>query len=761
MVLLGGAVHPAWAQAVAPASATDVAEYDLPAASLAQTIAAITRASGLSIIVDQGVSTDTRVPAVRGRLSGREALSQALTGTGLSIDQQGTSLRVSLVQAVSIVAKRDKAESSFKADRSDTATRSGTYLMDVPMAVTIVTSKVLESQQATSTLEALRNVSGVGLALTPQGRPEFSVRGFTETSQTTNGIADRSAAQADVGTVERIEVLKGPQAILAGGDSLGGGVNVVTKRPTVDTVRELTLQFGSGADRSVSGDVAGALSEDKRWSYRLIGSSVRSGETEAGFAGRHNDSLMPSLRFKDASTDLTFSASFSEGRVPVPDYTFASASGKILSPPDLLLGTRQDGVDNRQLRVGYELEQSISSGWTMVSRMHQVRDRLQLHLWSPFAQMPDEAGALYGLFAATNDTTDSRQLSGDHYARLQFGTGPVRHKLSVGFGHENYRAVQVQYEGDVQQLALYPAAAAQLPDPRASKLNPFQSNIAQQQRAIYAQDLMSFEDWSLLVNLRRTRYEQAQSFTFDSSTTTLSPSTVYATTPGAGLVYRWSESTSLYASYSEGFVPQSTPLCSGGLAPPIESKNKEIGAKFEFAQGRLSLTSALYEIQQINSPVVVLPDNCVEVKPSRKTQGFEIDLQGELIAGWSVLGNYTFGKASDAMDSKARITATPRHKLSLWSTYQLGFAKLPGLSLGLGVTATSRMAGNTDQAEPFDIPGQVQLDASLAYAQPKWSLNFGIKNVADRRLYGASVSNVYVPVLQSRSFMLTLQRRFD
>ncbi|PTT91910.1 hypothetical protein DBR42_02985 [Pelomonas sp. HMWF004] len=633
--------------------------------------------------------------------------------------------------------------------------------MNVPMSMTMITSKVLQSQQATSTLEALRNVSGVSLAQTPQGLPEFSVRGFSETSQTTNGIADRTSVQSDVATIERIEVLKGPQAILAGGDSLGGGVNVVIKRPTTEAVRDLTLQYGSRADVTATVDLAGALTDDKRWSYRFIGTVVRSGITTAGYLGRSNDSLMPAVRYKDGGTDLTLSAAYTSGRLPMSEYTLASPDGKIMPTPQQRLGSRSDGFDNRHVRVGYELEQTVSGDLTLVSRMHRVQDRLAIHLWSPFAQTPDEAGAVSVLLGGLDDTTESRQYSGDHYARLRFDTGPVAHKLALGFGHENYRSEQLQYEPEAVPVQVYPPVATQLRDSRAAQMNPYLSDVGQQQRAVYVQDLLSYGDWNLLLNLRRTRYHQTQSAGSGALAQSFAPSTIYASTPGAGVVYRWSDDTSLYASYSEGFVPQTVPLCAGGTAPPVQSKNKEIGAKFQLAGGRLSLTSAVFEIDQSNSPVFQPTGNCVEVFPARKTQGLELDVQGDLAPGWSVVSNYTYAKASDALDPQARITGSPRHKFSLWTTYQPLWEKLPGLGAGLGLTSASRMAGNSDALEPFDIPAQTQMDASVFYEQPAWSLKFGIKNLTNRRLYGVSVSNVYVPVLPGRSFMLTVQRRFN
>ncbi|PTT78568.1 hypothetical protein DBR42_23300, partial [Pelomonas sp. HMWF004] len=147
LAMCGGGFTPAQAQAGdpgVPSSSAEAIEYDLPASTLGATAAAIARISGLEISIDPTVSALQGTSAVRGRMGGREAMNRALKGSGLVTVQQGAILRIETLQkisAVTIIAKRDVAEISFKADRSDTATRSGTDLMNVPMSMTMITSK--------------------------------------------------------------------------------------------------------------------------------------------------------------------------------------------------------------------------------------------------------------------------------------------------------------------------------------------------------------------------------------------------------------------------------------------------------------------------------------------------------------------------------------------------------------------------------------------------------------------------------------------
>ena len=259
--------------------------YRLEAGPLTKTLDAIAAVSGRQINYDRDALRSAQAPAVQGTMSTSAAVSQALAGTGYVLSENDAGmLTIAPVATVQITA-RDEAEKSFKASRSDTATRSGADLHNVPASVTLITSKVLETQQVTNLQDALRNVSGINFKESPQRNPTFAVRGFTASS-TTNGVRDNTAASTDVFGVERVEVLKGPQAILSGGDSDGGGVNVVLKKPSAEVVRDLTLQYGSRADKTVALDLSGPIDTSKRLTYRLIGVKRENGKNQAL---RHNE----------------------------------------------------------------------------------------------------------------------------------------------------------------------------------------------------------------------------------------------------------------------------------------------------------------------------------------------------------------------------------------------------------------------------------------------------------------------------------------
>ncbi|MET0265399.1 MAG: TonB-dependent receptor, partial [Duganella sp.] len=671
-----------------------------------------------------------------------------------------------------IVAVRDQAETSFKADRSDAATRSGANLHDVPAAVTIVTGKVIESQQLTSVQDVLRNVSGIRLTQTPESVPTFSVRGFGAVS-TSGGLEDRSAANTNVFGVERVEVFKGPQAILAGSNSLGGGVNVVVKKPQAELVRDLTLQYGSGADKTVASDLSGALSADKKLSYRLIGTMTRADRNDAGFHGREEDYLLPQLRWKDASTDLIVGFSYGAQFSPVYGSTFANRNGVILPAPPQLIGHRNDGFYSRQKKAFYQLEHALSPGLLLVSRVQRSLNTVTVQTYSAsglrYATAAPSSAPLSSMnFFSARTGDDSAATSGDHYLRTSFNTGGWRHKLSVGVNHSTYSNTQSTWLAPALSGMPYSDIPMALPDLRTSAVTPsYIGSNRQEQKALYVQELISIGNWDLLFNARRTLYDLKPS-TGVSINPNPANNIIYrdngrksdANTPGAGVVYKVRPDISVYASYAEGFIPQSAQQCSGGIVPPTLTRNKEAGVKVDLLDSQLMLTTSVFSLQQSNRTTYDSLRNCFNLRDSQRTRGAEFDVQGRLAKGWDIIANYSYSKVEDVGDVSAIYAGIPRHKGSVWSTYSFQGADLRGWGLGLGISATSETAGTYNTTYPFTAPGQAQIDASVSWQGRNWNAIFGVKNVADRVLYGSSGASSFVPLLPGRQLMLTVKRSF-
>ena len=756
-------------QTAVPGSAAAVHFYDLKPGPLVQTLEEIAKISGRRIGFDPADLRGGNASAVKGNYSAGAAINQALAGTNYTLneDQVGT-LVVTPAAKVEIVARRDQAETEFKADRSDTATRSGTSLHLVPGSVTLITNKVLESQQATDLTDALRNVSGMHFNKTPQNNTTFGVRGFSASSDS-NGITDNSATSRSVFAVERVEVLKGPQAILSGGDSLGGAVNIVVKKPQAETIRDLTVQVGSFGDKTVAVDLSGAVGADKRFTYRTVASVEDARHNEIGANGKKSRSIMQALRWKDRTTDFIASAEYSNDKNPLDRYTFGRRDGLVLPVPDRLLGNPADGVDVKVRRFGYQLEHKFSDDMVLISRVQDTHQDFDLHISAPgglsyVKGAPPDSPKPNMSFFASRTIRPEDTFSGDHYLRLTFPTGDVRHKLSVGFNHSNDDQVQTEYSGDSVSVPVYSSTPFVFQDLR-DRATTLSSGfvLGQRQRGIYAQDLMSYEKWNLLLNWRHTRYTTPESTTVlymspdnlyfhDPATKT------YHTSPGIGLVYQLNDETSLYGSYAEGFQPSANLACGGGFVPPNQTRNREIGAKFDLLDSKFTLTTSAFSLQQSNRILYDRVNDCYNTRDAQRTQGAEIDAQGRLLPGLEAIFNYTFTQIKDLGIATTKFPGQPKHKANLWAVYKFQSADLKGYGVGVGVSGNSGSLGSLNY--PVMVPGGAEVDASLYYTNGPWTATLGVKNVFDRLLYGTTTSESYIPVLGGRTYALTVKRSF-
>lgn len=761
---------PAYAQTdLSPSSTAEVQnirEYAISEGPLAGTLREISRVSGRPVSFETRDVQNARAPAINGSRHVIAAVQEVIAGTGLSMTTLANgNIHVFMPElgTVTVTAVRGEAETGFKASSSETATRSGADLLDVPQAVTVITAKVIETQQALSIQDVLQNVAGVVTRESAQGLPGYSIRGFTQTSTLSNGITDPYSGAANIAGIDRVEVLKGPQAILSGGDSLGGAVNIVTKKPTAETVRDLTLQYGSHEDKSASLDLAGALTESKKLSFRVIGAIARADHNDAGFNGRENDYLLAQLRWKDDATDLTVGASYDEQFASQGRYTYA-LTGDIQPIPRMRLGAEESGVNLQSRALFYSLEHAFSPAVTVVSRMQRTLTEQDMNMWQP--RFPMSVANMQIMMGNTSDVSEYRTTSGDHYLRLNFETGPLAHTLSTGINHTNGHRSATRYQGNPVPVSIYQDEQFPFqPIPR-DETTLWSLNVGKsEQKAVFAQDMIRFGNWNALLGLRRTDYESGPyTNTYPSlgTVTQGEKTSMSKTTPTAGLVYNLTQNTSLYASYGEGFLPQFVTVlpCDGGLDfPPMESINKELGFKLDSRDGAFSFTSAIFQLDQKNMLHHDLANNCYFPREAQRVRGFETEAAGRLLPGWNLIFNYTFTDSKDVGSDTLFPGAQPKHQGNLWTTYDFTQGALQGFGLSFGVSVYSKARIGVLASDPW-APGGARVDAGVSYERDDWSLRLGMKNLFDRELFGYSTSVLFVPVYEGRTANLTFRKSF-
>ncbi|GLQ95650.1 TonB-dependent siderophore receptor [Dyella mobilis] len=773
--------------------------FAIPAQSLSTALIAFGKQANVQVLTAGQTVEALRSHAVAGALSMQAALGQLLEGTGMvfafadartvvikpgkaaatggksnpasSLDQTRATL-LPPIQAIGLVGK----DEGFMADVSSGPTRTVSDPLDVPQSVGIVTQDLLQSEQVQTIAEAIRNIAGVQYYDGSSGLPIFDVRGFTTGNGMTDGMPNNILGIGDfppmIG-VERIEVLKGPEAILgdtSAYNNFGGLIDVVLKKPQAEPIHQLFYSIGPHGEKQLGVDLAGALNTSGSLSYRLIANGDYADRTMQGMRGRRNRYVAPSIGWSSPDTTLIVGASWMMNHTPIPDHaillrdTVSSAS-----PPGILLDNPDDHTAIETRRLYYMLEHRFNEIWSFRSRAQYVRESIDSKYW--YMDGMDPAGDLNATaldyrtsdayYVLQNDVTASFGNSwmqhslvlGVDYSRIQLGGG--EYALSNGGAGMSYNIFS--------SGPLAPAASALSADDYAEGY--FSGNPWTTETGLFIQDQIALgTQWEALLAWRRTGYELQTTYPDGSP---WNPHKVQWV-PNFGLVYKLTPEVSIYANTSNGFQPDTGLGKDNHPLAPALSRQIEIGTKMNLFQDRARLTVAAYRIMLNNSAdlISLQPPYYFITGPGQSNKGIEVEFNGRILPGWDLSAAFTNAVIHNN-DGTPPLGAS-RQRFNLWSSYTLQQGALRGFGVGLGVLARSRSLGimsgdfndyvsiaGGDGTDYISIPGQASVSANVFYRAPRWSVTLGVKNLLDRNLYGPQFDETFVPLRNHRSFLLS------
>jgi catecholate siderophore receptor len=635
---------------------------------------------------------------------------------------------------------------------TSSATKLDVPLRDVPQSVQFVDKELIRAQGAVDMKDVLRNVSGVAPSQGEGRRDQFYIRGFDATRDTLlDGMRDDSLYFRDLGNVERIEVLKGPAAVLYGRGSAGGVINRVTKKPVKTPVREVTLSGGSENFRRIDLDLGGAAGEQA--AFRLTG-AYEAGDNYRDVVHSERAVLAPSIAWT-AGRDTSFllqTEFLHQNRTP--DRGIPSLNGVPADVPvGNFYGERYDYARTDAQNARFNVE-------------HAVNDKLVLRNNFQYSKLKLDAINTRTLGLAAANTQVRRQITyfpqdqsnflNQTEAAYQLDAGGVRHALLTGveLGHQKSgRLVRAAATTSVSLQA--PQQLMAMPDLAALPVtidNDFKADTA----AWYAQDQASFnEQWKMLAGVRFDRFKQEQN---DRRTGLVQSRTDSVWSPRIGVVYQPGQAHALYANLSRSFLPVGNDFFYGGKdfaqIKPVESLQKEIGDKSEWFDGRLQSTVALYEITQRNVATKD-PSDPAGVRQvqtgEQQSRGLEVDLTGSLAQGWKVFANATVNHARITQSNNYRVgnrpANIPKHAAGLWSNYELGH----GFTIGAGAFYVGDRFAVEDNA--VRLPSYVRLDAMLGYKGKNWEAGLNLNNLADKVYYESANNNFQIQPGAPRSVM--------
>lgn len=753
-------------------------DFAIPVQPLATALIAFGKQANVQVLTAGSTVARFRSQGATGSLTADAALARLLDGTGLSYEFTGQGTVVVTAPA----APGKKASSSdpqdeikeltaveadalvgrdvgFKASLTSVGSRNDAELIDVPQAVSVVTRGVMESQQALTVEDVVRNVAGVSYVDGSDGLPLFQIRGFYAGNGLIDGMPNSSAGSGDfpplVG-LERVEVIKGPQSILgdSNGNSFGGLLNVTTKQPQSEPVREVSYTLGQYGNMQAALDLAGPLGHSSGLTYRLVMSGDYAERSPQGYRNRRSGYLAPSIGWTTSSTQLVVGAQRIVNRLPMPDHAVVLGNTVGSATPfGLLTGNAYDYANYQTNRLYYLLDQQLPDAWTWRSRGQYVHQQNDSQSWT--MSNPTLSGDVFP-YAEAYRYSDSYFSLVNDLIRV-FGTGPVTHTVTVG---ADYSRSRVGHTDDL--VHFYDAGDYNLftdpPLPRVSDVVQAADNVPiagtpwSVNSGLFLQDQLSLgEHWDMLLAARRSYYEV--------STTDMegNPWTPRRTkwVPNAGIVYKLTPDVAFYAGTSNGFQPLSYLGENGRPLVPALSRQLEVGTKLNLFHQQAWLSVSLYRIMLDHSYLFLETyPNVASFGPGQTNRGLEIEFAGRVAPGLDITSSYTNAQISNHDGSAP--TGAPRQRFNLWASYWFQSEALKGWGIAGGVQARSHSLGQSlDYSTYYPSPGQAEVDANVSYRTDHWRMSLGVKNLFARTLYAADFNETFLPLRTRRSVVLS------
>jgi iron complex outermembrane receptor protein len=707
--------------------------------------------------------------------------------TGLNVILTTSS---NVLQNVEVLGRKER---SYRNKTAFSGTKTESLLKDVPQAISYVTKETIDDQMAFRVNEAIKNVSGVNQST--YNNRDFVIRGFDAASKLINGlrVVTEIRSQTVLPNIERIEVIKGPASALFANTSPGGTINLVTKKPLDEARKSINIGMGSFNTFRAAADFTGPMNENKTLLYRL-NLAYQDAESFRVLQGGKALVIAPSFSFipndkTSVNVDMVYQDNktrFDRGQ-PI----FGGSLGTDLYSTEIsqAVGKRNDHHDELFMTATMSLQHKFTDNIAFnTSYMRSVYDEDLLEHRGANAYGVDADGNelrdMIGMQAITRlFKTYTENLTS--YFTFNAKTGPIKHKLLIGFDHiknvfnDDNSTVRARGYLSADGTTVYnsydPARRERymivdnMPVPNVPHLNlrnpdygisemynyissPVDDPGSQSYiNGIYIQEQMTFGRFQALLGLRQEFYTDVVNHGRDNETKTKQDALI----PRIGLVYKAFNQLNLYATYTQGYLPQlagtiGNPELYGGPFDPLKSNMIEGGAKADLLDNRLSVTAAIYQIIQNNILVTALdpvnPDALRQIGQQR-SRGFELDMNGALSRNLNVTANFSYNLAkitesTNGEEIGSMMPNAPKSQGGFWAKYLFTGTKLKDLGVALGANYATIRNTNT---VGLRLPAYWLASGALYYQVDKFKISLNANNLFDKTYWvgGSDYTRLY------------------
>jgi catecholate siderophore receptor len=645
-----------------------------------------------------------------------------------------------------------------------TATKTPTPLRDVPQAVTVVTKELIQDQLMMSVGDVMRYVPGVSVHQGENNRDQVILRGNSSSADFyINGVRDDVQYYRDLYNTERIEALKGPNAMIFGRGGAGGVVNRVMKEAAFQPLGQFSVQGGMYGNKRLTADFGRPINE--KVAFRVTG-MFEDSDSFRNDVSLNRKGVTPTVTFAPSSrTTITARYEYLDDS-RTADRGITSYQGRPASvPDDTFYG------DPRQSDV--QATVNLASGLIEHRRgAMTIRNNTLVGGYDRFYQnfVPGAVTPNMSQVALTSYNNAAQRTNFFNQTDVTYvaSTGSIRHTLLAGTefgiqGTDNFRNTGFFNNATTSVLVPFSAPTISTPVTFRQNATDADNHLDTKVAAAFVQDQAAVSSHLQLVGgLRFDRFDLTYHNHRNGDQLQRVDDLV---SPRLGVVVKPIEPMSIYSSYSVSYVPSSGDQFSSltvitEQVKPEKMTNYELGAKWDVGAG-VSAHTAVYRLNRTNtrSTDPNAPTRIVQTG-SQRTNGFELGINGSLRPSWKIAGGYAYQdafvtSATVAAVAGAHVAQVPRHSFSLWNYYQV----TPSLGGGLGILRRTDMFATIDNTVTLD--GYTRADAALYFSPSKvWRIQANLENLFNAHYYINADSNTNISPGFPRTLRVALTTRF-
>ncbi|UWU80816.1 TonB-dependent siderophore receptor [Bradyrhizobium huanghuaihaiense] len=644
----------------------------------------------------------------------------------------------------------------YVAGRSSSGTKTDTPIMETPQSVSVIGAEQIRDQKSNKLDEVLRYTAGVraGTFGADTRNDWWLIRGFKsdDVGLFLDGMqlfyTSYASWKLQTPNMERVEVLRGPSAVLYGGSSPSGIVNVISKMPPAEPIRYVETGVNNFGNAYVGFDFGGPVAtqpQDSKLFYRVVG-QVQNGPTQVNFTPDNNYFIAPSFTWKpDADTTFTVLASASKqdtrgiNFLPYQGTVTSAPFGKI--PTSFFVGDPSvDKFTREQEMLGYQFERNLTDDLTFRqnARFAHVDVTYRGYVGNGWDNINTATMGRYNWYA--KNTANQADL--DNQLEYRFNTGPVKHTMLFGLDLKGYQIDDYQAFGfGVPSISIFNPVygAAETPLPSA----PFRNFlITQKQAGTYLQDQMKLGNFTLVLSGRNDWVETTQDARDTGANVASRNDSKFS--GRAGLIYNFDNGIAPYVSYSTSYNPIIGLNAQNQLFLPETGKQAEIGVKVAPKRFDGYFTASFFDLKRQNVATTTVTTPVLQTQTGEVTsRGIELEAVANATRELKLIGAFTAYHLFNSRDLDPSLvgktpTNTPEMLVSGWADYTFKDGPLEGFGFGGGVRYIG--ASWADTANTLEVPAVVLGDLALHYEWQNWRTALNVINLTDK-IYVASCAS--------------------